>query len=60
MTPDELKQAAAEAAVTHIASGMKLGLGTGSTAKHFVDAIGKKVKQGWDLTERRAEIISAA
>ena len=28
---------------------MKLGLGTGSTAKHFVDAVGEKVKQGWDL-----------
>jgi ribose 5-phosphate isomerase A len=49
MNPDEMKQAAAEAAVAHIQSGMKLGLGTGSTAKHFVDAIGKKVKQGWDL-----------
>ena len=49
MTPDELKQAAADAAVAYIASGMKLGLGTGSTARHFVDAVGKKVKQGWDL-----------
>ena len=28
---------------------MKLGLGTGSTAKHFVDALGEKVKQGWDI-----------
>src|SRR5262249_7392060 len=49
MNPDEMKQAAAEAAVAYIASGMKLGLGTGSTAKHFVDAVGEKVKQGWDL-----------
>ncbi|WP_119272654.1 ribose-5-phosphate isomerase RpiA [Taklimakanibacter deserti] len=49
MTPDELKKAAALAALTHIKSGMKLGLGTGSTAKHFVDAVGEKVKQGWDL-----------
>jgi ribose 5-phosphate isomerase A len=49
MNPDELKQAAALAAVPHIRSGMKLGLGTGSTAKHFVDAVGEKVKQGWDL-----------
>lgn len=49
MNPDELKRAAAEAAVAHVASGMKLGLGTGSTARHFVDAIGRKVKQGWEL-----------
>ncbi len=49
MTPDERKKAAALAAVAHVSSGMKLGLGTGSTAKHFVDAVGDKVKQGWDL-----------
>lgn len=49
MTPDERKKAAAQAAVAYIASGMKLGLGTGSTARHFVDAVGEKVKQGWDL-----------
>jgi len=49
MTPDELKKAAALAALAHIKSGMKLGLGTGSTAKHFVDGVGAKVKEGWDL-----------
>jgi ribose 5-phosphate isomerase A len=49
MTPDDRKKAAALAAIAHISSGMKLGLGTGSTAKHFVDAVGAKVKQGWDL-----------
>lgn len=49
MNPDELKKAAALAAIAHIKSGMKLGLGTGSTAKHFVDAVGDKVREGWDL-----------
>lgn len=49
MSPDDRKKAAALAAIAHISSGMKLGLGTGSTAKHFVDAVGEKVKQGWDL-----------
>ncbi|MGE3872713.1 MAG: ribose-5-phosphate isomerase RpiA [Parvibaculaceae bacterium] len=49
MTSDEMKKAAAQAAVAYIKSGMKLGLGTGSTAKHFVDAVGEKVKQGFDL-----------
>jgi ribose 5-phosphate isomerase A len=49
VTPDELKKAAALAAVAHVKPGMKLGLGTGSTAKHFVDALAEKVKEGWDL-----------
>jgi ribose 5-phosphate isomerase A len=63
VTADDLKKAAAQAAVAHVSSGMKLGLGTGSTAKHFVDALGDKVKQGWDIacvptseaTRRQAE-----
>lgn len=65
MTSDHLKKAAALAAVAHVSSGMKLGLGTGSTAKHFVDGVGEKVKQGWDLvcvptsetTRRQAESL---
>ena len=44
---------------------MKLGLGTGSTAKHFVDALGDKVKEGLDIvcvptseaTRRQAESL---
>ena len=45
-----MKRAAAEAALTHVKSGMKLGLGTGSTAKHFVDLVGGLVKdKGYDL-----------
>jgi ribose 5-phosphate isomerase A len=50
VSPDEQKKAAAEAALLHVVSGMKLGLGTGSTAKHFVDGVGRLVKQGYDLT----------
>lgn len=50
MSPDEQKKAAAEAALLHVKSGMKLGLGTGSTAKHFVDGVGRLAKQGYDLT----------
>ena len=30
----------------HVRDGMKLGLGTGSTAKHFVDLLGEKVRAG--------------
>ncbi len=49
MTPDEQKKAAAEAALSYVKSGMLLGLGTGSTAKHFVDGVGRLVKQGYEL-----------
>jgi ribose 5-phosphate isomerase A len=38
--PDALKRAAAAAAMTFVRPGMKLGLGTGSTAAHFVDLLG--------------------
>ena len=37
---DHLKRAAAAAAMTFVRPGMKLGLGTGSTAAHFVDLLG--------------------
>ncbi|MET0443543.1 MAG: ribose 5-phosphate isomerase A, partial [Pseudorhodoplanes sp.] len=36
MDMDALKRQAAAQALTHVRDGMKLGLGTGSTAKHFV------------------------
>jgi len=37
---DSLKRAAAAAALGFVRPGMKLGLGTGSTAAHFVDLLG--------------------
>jgi ribose 5-phosphate isomerase A len=46
MTPDDMKREAARAALGHVESGMRLGLGHGTTAKHFVDLLGEKVKQG--------------
>lgn len=49
MTPDEQKKAAAEAALSYVKSGMLLGLGTGSTAKHFVDGVGRLVQEGYEL-----------
>jgi ribose 5-phosphate isomerase A len=42
----QLKQAAAESAVALVEDGMILGLGTGSTAKLAVDALGKRVASG--------------
>lgn len=43
---DELKQKAAWRAVDYVKSGMKLGLGTGSTAAFAVDRIGDLLKSG--------------
>jgi ribose 5-phosphate isomerase A len=43
---DDLKRQAAARALEEVRDGMKLGLGTGSTAKHFVDLLGEKVRAG--------------
>lgn len=45
----DLKREAARAALEHVESGMRLGLGTGSTADHFIDLLGEKVKAGFDV-----------
>jgi ribose 5-phosphate isomerase A len=49
MSIDAFKLAAAERALTFVESGMKLGLGTGSTAAKFVDLLGPKVRAGLDV-----------
>lgn len=49
MNADDQKRAAAARAVEYVQSGMRLGLGTGSTAKHFVDLIGERVRAGLDI-----------
>ncbi len=46
---EDLKKAAALAALELVRPGMRLGLGTGSTAKHFVDGLGAKVAAGLDV-----------
>src|SRR3954449_4750998 len=43
---DGLKRQAAARALEHVQNGMKLGLGTGSTAKHFVELLGERVRSG--------------
>jgi len=39
MTQDEMKIAAAAAALEYVESGMIVGIGTGSTANHFIDLL---------------------
>lgn len=45
----ELKRRAAEVALRHVEGGMRLGLGTGSTAEEFVKLLGARVAQGLDV-----------
>src|SRR5947208_94259 len=46
----DAKQAAALRALEEVEDGMLLGLGTGSTARHFVDALGTRVRDGLRVT----------
>ncbi|KPK50121.1 MAG: ribose 5-phosphate isomerase [Thiotrichales bacterium SG8_50] len=39
MTQDELKKAVAEAALDYVEAGSIIGVGTGSTANHFIDGL---------------------
>ena len=43
------KRAAAARAVDFVRPGMRLGLGTGSTAKHFIDLLAERVRAGLDV-----------
>lgn len=41
MNQDELKKQVAEAAIEYVEAGTVIGVGTGSTANHFIDALAK-------------------
>ena len=45
MDQNELKKLVGNEAVKFIEDGMTVGLGTGSTVKFMVDALGKRVKE---------------
>jgi len=49
MNNDAHKRAAAARAVEFVRPGMRIGLGTGSTAKHFVELVGERVRGGLDV-----------
>ena len=44
-----MKKAAAIEALKFVKPGMNIGLGTGSTANHFIEALGARVKEGLDV-----------
>ena len=43
------KRAAAEAAMNYVHDGQLIGLGTGSTVKYFLEALGRRVQNGWHI-----------
>src|SRR5579863_460807 len=47
--PERLKREAARRALEFVQPGMKLGLGSGSTARHFVDLLGERVRAGLSI-----------
>jgi len=47
---EHLKRRAAEAAIAELSPGMRIGLGTGSTARQFVELLGEKVAGGFACT----------
>lgn len=58
---EELKKEAAAAALTYVKDGMKLGIGTGSTADHFIRLLGERVQAGMSVigvptSERSAKL----
>lgn len=50
MDLEALKRQAAARALDLVEPGMRLGLGTGSTARHFVDLLGQRVQAGLTVT----------
>ncbi|HWJ75959.1 MAG TPA: ribose-5-phosphate isomerase RpiA [Kaistia sp.] len=61
---DDLKKQAALAALDHVEPGMKLGIGTGSTAVFLVKGLGERVRAGLDIvgvptSERTAKLATA-
>ncbi|MCQ0989835.1 ribose-5-phosphate isomerase RpiA [Jiella marina] len=57
----DLKQAAGRAALDHVEDGMRLGIGTGSTAEAFIHALAGKVEAGLKVvgvaTSQRTEAL---
>ena len=49
MNIESYKRAAAARALDFVRPGMRLGLGTGSTAAHFVDVLSERVRAGLDI-----------
>jgi ribose 5-phosphate isomerase A len=59
MSADDDKRLAAEAAVGEVRPGMLVGLGTGSTAAHMIQALGRMVADGLEVDAVATSVASA-
>ena len=59
MSSDAAKKRAAEKALEFVKPNMTLGIGTGSTANFFIDALAEKIAAGWDLRGVPSSVASA-
>lgn len=61
---DDAKRRVAEASLAYVRDGMRVGLGSGSTAELMVEALGRQVAQGLSIvavaTSRRTERLARA
>ena len=49
LSVDESKRQAAERSMEYVKDGMRIGLGTGSTAKHVLELLGQRVRDGLSI-----------
>jgi ribose 5-phosphate isomerase A len=56
---DTFKRAAAAAALAEVRDGMRVGLGTGSTAREFVDLLGGRVRAGLKIVAVATSEVTA-
>jgi ribose 5-phosphate isomerase A len=57
---DELKRAAADRALEQVEAGMLLGVGTGSTARHFIAGLARRAAEGLRVTAVATSLESAS
>jgi ribose 5-phosphate isomerase A len=60
MDLEAAKRTAGEAAALLVDEGMTLGLGTGTTARWFIEAVGARVAEGLEVTAVATSLASAA
>jgi len=58
MTQDSIKRSIGKKAASLVENGMLVGLGTGSTAKHFIDELIDRTKEGLKITAVSSSIRS--
>lgn len=50
MQTEDLKRLAALRAADHVRDGMRIGIGSGSTANHFIEILGGRIREGLNIT----------